>query len=192
MPFTNKKFSIKLPKTLSYFYDKKKGVIIFKKKTKVFLLSTKIHLLINRNQNELIVTNIPLKNISNNEKKILKAIQGLTAAKIKLIFLELTETFYTKLKFVGIGYRAIKFKKLGFHGFFFKLGLSHSLYFNPVNNSLNIFCLKFTKLYVYGTSYLKICQTSASIRSYKLPEPYKGKGILYENEKIIRKEGKKI
>lgn len=55
-----------------------------------------------------------------------------------------------------------------------------------------MFCLKLTKLFVYGDSYQKITKTTALIQSYKQPDPYKGKGILYENEKIILKEGKKF
>ena len=48
-----------------------------------------------------------------------------------------------------------------------------------------------TRLFIYGSSYQKVTQTASSIRSYKKPEPYKNKGILYEAEKIILKEGKK-
>ena len=49
-----------------------------------------------------------------------------------------------------------------------------------------------TKLSVYGHSYQQITSTASQIRLNKIPEPYKGKGILYENEKIKLKEGKKI
>jgi large subunit ribosomal protein L6 len=73
----------------------------------------------------------------------------------------------------------------------FKLGYSHSLYFK-IPEQLIIFCLKFTKLFIYGNSYQNVTQIASLIRSYKKPEPYKGKGILYETEKILLKEGKKI
>ena len=73
----------------------------------------------------------------------------------------------------------------------FKLGYSHPIFFKIPNN-LQIFCFKFIKLFVWGNSYKNITQTSALIRSYKKPEPYKGKGILYEGEKIVLKEGKKV
>ena len=49
-----------------------------------------------------------------------------------------------------------------------------------------------TKLFIYGDSYQNVMQTSSFFRSYKQPDSYKGKGILYNNEKIILKEGKKI
>ena len=73
----------------------------------------------------------------------------------------------------------------------FKLGFSHQIYFK-ISNTLNVFCLKATTIFVCGNSYQEISQICASIRSCKYPEPYKGKGILYENEKISIKEGKKV
>ena len=72
-----------------------------------------------------------------------------------------------------------------------KLGYSHDIYLKIPRN-LEISSLKFTKLFISGFSYGKITQTAALIQSYKYPEPYKGKGILYENQKIQLKEGKKI
>lgn len=73
----------------------------------------------------------------------------------------------------------------------FKLGYSHHIYFRiPAN--LKICCLKANKLFVLGYSYLFVTQIASLIRSYKVPEPYKGKGIVYTTEKIILKEGKKV
>jgi len=54
------------------------------------------------------------------------------------------------------------------------------------------FCLKNNKLFLIGNSSIFLTQVAALIRSYKIPEPYKGKGILYMSEKITLKEGKKI
>ena len=58
--------------------------------------------------------------------------------------------------------------------------------------SLGIFCLKLTKLFIFGNSFQKIKNEVSIIRSFKKPEPYKGKGIIYEHEKIKLKEGKKV
>ena len=58
--------------------------------------------------------------------------------------------------------------------------------------TLNAFCLKSDKLYIIGNTSVYLTQIAALIRSYKSPEPYKGKGILYTSEKIALKEGKKI
>ena len=57
---------------------------------------------------------------------------------------------------------------------------------------LKIFCLKTNKLFIIGYSYWFVTQVAAVIRSYKTPEPYKGKGMLYTTEKVVLKEGKKV
>lgn len=187
----NKKFAIKIPKNISCFCDEKKEIIIFQSNKKKIFIKINLRIVIEKKINQLLITDIPLKSISNKEKKVLKASQGLVVAQIKQALFELTETFYQKLKFVGIGYRAIGVQKLNFNYFFLKLGLSHLLFLNAADKICNVTCLKYTKLYISGVSYSHICQVAAYIRSYKAPEPYKGKGILYVNEKIQLKEGKK-
>jgi large subunit ribosomal protein L6 len=72
----------------------------------------------------------------------------------------------------------------------FKLGYSHYVYFKIPKN-LEIFCLKANKLFILGDSYSFVNQVAALVRSFKIPEPYKGKGIIYTTEKITLKEGKK-
>jgi large subunit ribosomal protein L6 len=125
-----------------------------------------------------------------NKKKI-KALQGTTVALIKQLIVETSAVLYQKLKLVGVGYRAFDVDTLKNKLLLFKLGYSHFLYFK-ISNEIEIFCLKMTKLFIYGNSYRNVTQTAALIRSYKKPEPYKGKGILYETEKIVLKEGKKV
>jgi large subunit ribosomal protein L6 len=61
-----------------------------------------------------------------------------------------------------------------------------------VLNNLNVYSHKATTIFISGSSNQNVSQTAALIRSYKKPEPYKGKGILYDNEKIVLKEGKKV
>jgi large subunit ribosomal protein L6 len=73
----------------------------------------------------------------------------------------------------------------------FKLGYSHFFYVK-VPKDLQLNCFTKTKFSIFGNSYNEICQLGAKIRDKKIPEPYKGKGILYENETITLKEGKKI
>ena len=119
------------------------------------------------------------------------ALQGTALALIKQAVIETSYLLYTKLKFVGIGYRALPIDQLDDKLLSFKLGYSHSIFFKPTSDT-NIFCLKRTKLFVWGNSYKDITKIASKIRSYKKPEPYKGKGILYENEKIKLKEGKKV
>ena len=72
-----------------------------------------------------------------------------------------------------------------------KSSIYYLLYFQvPVK--IGVFCFKATKLFIYGNSYQNVTKIASLIRSYKKPEPYKGKGILYETEKITLKKGKKI
>ena len=54
------------------------------------------------------------------------------------------------------------------------------------------FSRKANKLLIVGSSYTIVNQVASLIRSFKIPEPYKGKGIVYTTEKIILKEGKKV
>lgn len=153
-------------------------------------LRLKVQLLVSKVEQLIKVTSIPINNISNNEEKKMKAIQGTTTALIKQLLIETSTILYKKLKIVGVGYRGFDVENFEKKLLLFKLGYSHPLYFKiPIK--LNMFCLKFTKLFIYGSSYSYITQTAALIRSKKTPEPYKGKGILYETENIILKEGKK-
>jgi large subunit ribosomal protein L6 len=97
-----------------------------------------------------------------------------------------TQGFQVLLKLVGIGYRAIIEKdKL-----VLKLGFSH-LIFLEIPKGIEIICKKPSLILLKGYDLLMLTQFAALIRSYKIPEPYKGKGILYKGEKIRRKEGKK-
>ena len=73
----------------------------------------------------------------------------------------------------------------------FKLGYSHQIYFK-IPTKLKISCLKTTQIFIFGYSYLFVTQIASLLRSYKAPEPYKGKGIIYTTEKMILKEGKKV
>ena len=81
-------------------------------------------------------------------------------------------------------------KVLDFSLLHFKLGYSHSIYFKIPKN-LKIFCLKANKLFIIGNSYQFVTQTAALIRSCKVPEPYKGKGVRYSDEYVLRKQAKK-
>ena len=76
--------------------------------------------------------------------------------------------------------------------FYFKLGYSHLIYFK-IPEDINTFCVKFTKLFIFGNvPYQKLTQVTSQLRDCKKPEPYKGKGILYYGETIKLKKGKKI
>lgn len=186
-----KKYTIKIPQNVYVIYCDKKNMITFigplqtksiKIKVKIFLISS---------TNSIVVTDIPVLNSLSVNTKTMKKIQGTTVAKIKHILIETIYTLYNKLNLVGVGYRAFSYEGVK-NQIYLKLGYSHLVYFR-IPTSLNTHCQKFTKLFLFGScSFDNLTQTAAQIRSCKLPEPYKGKGILYDQEKLILKKGKKI
>lgn len=187
----NNKYIIKIPNhvTVLYFYDKDILTIIGPLKRKS--LSLKLKVFISEDQKTISVGSEPCLKISNKQKKNINALKGTTAAIIKQVILETSYLLYQKLKFVGIGYRTFDVDNFENKLLMFRLGYSHPIFFK-ISEEARIFCLKRIKLFIYGNSYQNITQTAALIRSYKKPEPYKGKGILYENERINLKEGKKV
>lgn len=186
-----KKSLIKIPKDVIVLYSPEKKIITLVGPLKTRSLKLKIRLQLIDNDSLVKVTFSPFIQMSNHKKRQIRALHGTTVALIKQLLIETSAVVYQKLKFVGVGYRAFDVEKFNNDLLMFKLGYSHSLYFKTPKD-LQIFCLKFTKLFVYGNSYQTVNQTASLIRSYKKPEPYKGKGILYETEKIKLKEGKKV
>lgn len=187
----SKKYTVKIPSDNIILYCEKKKIltIIGPLAKKTLKLTLKIKII--SEKKTILVTQTPLLKLSNNLRKKLKAIQGTTLALIKQLIIETSAILYQKLKFVGVGYRAFNVQNFEKKLLMLKLGYSHPIYFK-IPEDLEIFCLKLTKLFIYGDSYHSITKVASSIQSYKSPEPYKGKGILYENEKIQLKEGKKI
>lgn len=191
MAIFSKRYFIKIPKDIFVLYCGKKKLLTFIGPLSRKSLQLKLKILILKPKNTIIVTRLSFFETSNNQKKKLKAAQNTTIALIKQIVLEISFVFSKKLIFVGVGYKAFLIGLFKNHLLHFKLGFSHQIYFK-ISNLLNVFCLKATTIFIFGNSYQEINQISATIRSYKYPEPYKGKGILFENEKIIIKEGKKV
>ena len=186
-----KRYTVKIPKNISIIYCDKKNIITFvgPLQTKSLKLNVKIFLI--PDSQLIVVTQIPLSNISAGSLKSSKKLQGTTVSKIKQAIVEVSYTLYNKLNLVGVGYRVFAHEKLQ-NQIYLKLGYSHLVYFK-IPNDLNSFCQKFTKLFLFGNcSFDLLTHTAAQIRSCKLPEPYKGKGILYNQEKIVLKKGKKI
>ena len=125
-----------------------------------------------------------------NEKKKLKAVQGTQVNLLKQMLLDMSLLSCKKLNLIGVGFRVSTLKIACLTLLHFKLGYSHYVYFKVPKN-LEIFCLKANKLFLLGDSYLFVTKVAALVRSFKTPEPYKGKGIKYKEEIIRRKEGKR-
>lgn len=186
-----KKYSIKVPKNIQVIYCDEKNVITFVGSllTKSLRLNVKLFLI--SPANLILVSKIPIGGKSAISLKNVNKIQGTTIAKIKQTLIEITYTLHHRLNFVGVGYRVFPHENLS-NQIYFKLGYSHLIYFKlPTNISAH--CQKFTKLFLFGEcSYDSLTQIAAQVRNCKVPEPYKGKGILHDQERIILKKGKKI
>ena len=97
-----------------------------------------------------------------------------------------TDGFSKKLQLVGVGYRAQgKGKVLNL-----SLGFSHPIDY-PVPDGVTIETPSQTEIVVSGSDRQRVGQVAAEIRAFRPPEPYKGKGVRYADERIIRKEAKK-
>jgi len=94
--------------------------------------------------------------------------------------------FTVNLEIQGVGYRAaVQGKNLQL-----QLGYSHDVIY-PIPAGIAIKCDKPTSIAISGADRQRVGQVAAEIRAMRGPEPYKGKGIRYEGEQILRKEGKK-
>ena len=114
-----------------------------------------------------------------------KAMLGTVYANVKNEIIGNTKGFEKKLELVGTGYKAnVSGKTL-----VLALGYSHDINFQ-IPDGITIKVEK-NLVTVTGTSKQLVGQVAAEIKSFRKPEPYKGKGVRYEGEKIYRKEGKK-
>lgn len=120
------------------------------------------------------------------ESKRARSMWGMSRTLVSNIFVGVTEGYKKELEINGVGYRAaIKGKNLSL-----QLGLSHDVDY-PLPEGIKIECPTQTEIVVSGIEKQVVGQVAAEIRSYRPPEPYKGKGIKYKDEYIFRKEGKK-
>jgi len=114
------------------------------------------------------------------------ALAGTMRALINNMVSGVSEGFTRKLELVGVGYRAqAKGKVLSL-----SLGFSHPVEY-PVPDGIEITTPSPTEIIVSGCDKQKVGQTAAEIRAYRPPEPYKGKGVRYSDEHVVRKEAKK-
>lgn len=114
-----------------------------------------------------------------------RALHGLYRALIQNMVIGVTQGFEKKLEIVGVGYKAEQKGK----NVLFSLGYSHPIYFMPPD-TVTVTVESPTALKVSGIDKELVGLVAAKIRSLKEPEPYKGKGIKYSDEVILRKAGK--
>ncbi|WP_419875508.1 50S ribosomal protein L6 [Candidatus Pristimantibacillus sp. PTI5] len=119
------------------------------------------------------------------DNKLHRSLHGTTRSVIANMVSGVTEGFSKNLELVGVGYRA---NKAG-DKIVLNVGYSHPVEIAP-DNGIEFEVPANTKITVRGIDKELVGATAAKIRSVREPEPYKGKGIKYEGERIIRKEGK--
>jgi large subunit ribosomal protein L6 len=114
------------------------------------------------------------------------AVAGTTRALLANMVQGVSEGFERKLELVGVGYRAqAQGNKLNL-----TLGFSHPVVYD-VPEGISIETPSQTEVVVKGTDKQKVGQVAAEIRRYRPPEPYKGKGVRYADERVVIKEAKK-
>ena len=120
------------------------------------------------------------------DTKEARAMWGMSRTLIANLVAGVTEGSTKKLEITGVGYRAaVQGANLQL-----QLGYSHDIAY-PIPQGIQIQCPKPTEIIITGIDKQKVGQVAAEIRRYRPPEPYKGKGIKYSGEFILRKEGKK-
>jgi large subunit ribosomal protein L6 len=120
------------------------------------------------------------------ETKRARAQWGTSRTLIANLIAGVTKGFEQRLEINGVGYRAaVQGKNLQI-----ALGYSHDIIY-PIPEGITIATPKPVEIVISGSDRQKVGQVAAEIREYRPPEPYKGKGIKYADERIFRKEGKK-
>lgn len=127
-----------------------------------------------------------LKVSANDDSKQAVALAGTTRALVNNMVTGVTAGFEKKLTIIGVGYRAqAQGQKLNL-----TLGFSHPVVYE-VPEGIKVETPSNTEIVVTGIDKQKVGQVAAEIRAYRKPEPYKGKGVRYADEYVIRKQAKK-
>jgi len=119
------------------------------------------------------------------DNKTHRSLHGLSRTLIANMIVGVTKGYEKKLKIVGVGYRAIKKGK----SLDLQLGFSHPVTMEDPEG-ITVECPSQTDIIVKGIDKQAVGNYAAKIRDWRKPEPYKGKGVRYENEYVRRKEGK--
>ncbi|MBQ9088907.1 MAG: 50S ribosomal protein L6 [Lentisphaeria bacterium] len=155
------------------------GVITVEGKSKLSL-TLPPHVAVEINENQLQVTQA-------DDARNAGAMHGLARSLINNMVIGVTTGFRKELAIVGIGYKAqLSGKKLTL-----SLGYSHTIEF-PVPEGITVTVTPENKIIVEGADKQLVGETAAEIRRFRPPEPYKGKGIRYVDERIVLKEGKSV
>jgi len=144
-------------------------------------MTHEIHASVDVKQEDNVLTFAP-----RNGGKESDALAGTTRALLNNMVVGVTQGFEKKLTLVGVGYRAQAQGKV----LNLSLGFSHPVEY-PIPEGVSIETPSQTEVVVKGVDKQLVGQVAANIRAYRPPEPYKGKGVRYSDEHVVRKEAKK-
>ncbi len=122
----------------------------------------------------------------NDDSKGSMAMAGTMRSLVNNMIIGVTEGFSKQLQLIGVGYRA----QMQGNVLDLSLGFSHPVKY-AIPEGITIETPSQTEINVKGADKQKVGQVCAEIRAYRPPEPYKGKGVRYSDERVIRKEAKK-
>lgn len=183
------RYSIKVPSNTEIVNNNKNGYVLIKgplhKKLYRTLFKTQLCI---ETKTLYVTSKTVTPRLPNKQKKYKKSLRGTDVAILTKYLLEVSTVTYKTLNLIGVGYKVFSLENQILH---FKLGFSHSIYYK-IPEGLKINAKQSNKLLIFGNNSLIVNQTACLIKNFKKPEPYKGKGILYSNEKINLKEGKKV
>lgn len=141
------------------------------------------------NKHELVSVDLEdgfLKISANDGSKKSRSMSGTTRALLANLVTGVSTGFEKKLTIIGVGYRAqVQGKNLNL-----TLGFSHPVV-HAIPDGITIEAPSQTELVIKGADKQKVGQVAAEIRAYRPPEPYKGKGVRYTDEYVVRKQAKK-
>ena len=116
-----------------------------------------------------------------------KAFHGMSRALVNNMVRGVSEGFVKRLEIQGVGFKAA----VEGNNIDMSLGYSHPIIY-PIPDQIKVTVEENTKLTIEGPDRQSVGEVAAEFRSFYPPEPYKGKGIRYRDERVIRKEGKTV
>jgi large subunit ribosomal protein L6 len=187
MPVFSKRVGIQIPKHIGVFYNQKKNhlLLVGPFGSQTIILEFKLFLATFSRYIYILTSPVNLK------KKQVKCFCGSLLAQMKQVILELSVKYHIALKLIGVGFKVYSFDT-GLNSVLqFKLGFSHFIFYKiPLDTRFAL--LKNIKLFISNPCLKKVTQISAFIRSFKVPDIYKGKGFSYNKETLTLKKGKKV
>lgn len=186
-----KKNFVKLPNDINFIFIRKRKMLLIIGPICSKLLKLNVQIFVSKKTQIIVVSRLSFIQICKNRIKKLSNFQKIDTNLIKQSILEISTVLYKKLKLIGVGFRVFNINNVNYYLLLFKLGYSHFIYVKMIKH-INFLNFKMIKLFFFSNYFQKLTQMLSRIRLLKKPEPYKGKGILYNSEKIFLKKKKKI